>query len=249
MDRGVRGSKEKHDYTTNMGKGVIADVGVEYLWIPSTCSLCKKVGHKDTTCSSIRVPRTSAPANRNVNVMRNEGQVQPRQQQSTWVRRLATATTVTPINGRTTETIPIVNETPETVNQEQGKEKMDSDQVLDVVNPIMLEQVVAEEGEICNLMFELQDSVTVHGQYEANLEEFNSIREKLTFHEVSNEFDDDREVFLDHQVNVESMVVVNKETTTKITNKRETRQSKSQQQKPSKSSSPEKSRKQLQQKV
>ncbi|KAF9615234.1 hypothetical protein IFM89_022496 [Coptis chinensis] len=106
---------------------------------------------------------------------------------------------------------------------------MDSDQALEVVNPIMLEQVVAEEGEICNLMPELQDPVTVHEQYVANLEEFSSIREELTFHEVSNEFDDDREVFLDHQVNVDSVVVVNKETTTTITNKRETRQSKSQQ--------------------
>ncbi|KAF9607508.1 hypothetical protein IFM89_036848, partial [Coptis chinensis] len=104
----------------NLGKGVIADVGVEYLWIPSTCSLCKKLGHKDTTCSSIRVPRTSAPTNRNVNAMKNEGQVEPRQQQTTWVRRLAIATTVTPINGKITETIPIVNEIPEIMNQEQG---------------------------------------------------------------------------------------------------------------------------------
>ncbi|KAF9615233.1 hypothetical protein IFM89_022495 [Coptis chinensis] len=95
-----------------------AKVCIEYLWIPSTCSPCKKVGHKDTTCSSIKVPRTSALTNRNVNAMRNEGQVQPRQQHSTWVRRLATATTVTPINGRITETIPIVNEIPETVDQE-----------------------------------------------------------------------------------------------------------------------------------
>ncbi|KAF9595341.1 hypothetical protein IFM89_039188 [Coptis chinensis] len=31
----------------NLRNGNIAKVGVEYLWLPTTCTICKKIGHKD----------------------------------------------------------------------------------------------------------------------------------------------------------------------------------------------------------
>ncbi|KAF9589258.1 hypothetical protein IFM89_022127 [Coptis chinensis] len=34
----------------SLGKGNIADVGVEYMWIPSTCVICNSDGHKEAKC-------------------------------------------------------------------------------------------------------------------------------------------------------------------------------------------------------
>ncbi|KAF9599426.1 hypothetical protein IFM89_037006, partial [Coptis chinensis] len=49
----------------NLGNGNIADVGVEYMWIPSTCAICNSVGHKEAKC-----PKT--PTSGTINVMRKE---------------------------------------------------------------------------------------------------------------------------------------------------------------------------------
>ncbi|KAF9598254.1 hypothetical protein IFM89_026085 [Coptis chinensis] len=252
MDRRVRGSKEKHDSLpiwvkiwdipnkqmwTKKGISFIASrIGKPHCWDEATrkkqrldyAKVCIEVpvNAKFHDCLSFNLGKVNQEQGTASTAKEKEPQENPLAIVVAWER----ITTSNQFQALTDEV------------------EMDSDQA-EVVNPIMLEQVVAEEGEICNLMPELQDPVTVHEQYVANLEEFSSIKEELTFHEVSNEFDDDREVFLDHQVNADFVVVVNKETITTITNKRETRQSKSQQQKPSKSSSPEKGRKQHPQQV
>ncbi|KAF9595518.1 hypothetical protein IFM89_000606 [Coptis chinensis] len=36
----------------NLCNGNIAEVGVEYLWLPATCTICEKIGHKDDNCPS-----------------------------------------------------------------------------------------------------------------------------------------------------------------------------------------------------
>ncbi|KAF9600140.1 hypothetical protein IFM89_003824 [Coptis chinensis] len=71
-----------------MRNGNTVDVGVEYLWIPATCSLCKKTGHKDSRCPSITTQRTNV-VRRTVTVPRNERQQpQQRQRNPTWDRIL-----------------------------------------------------------------------------------------------------------------------------------------------------------------
>ncbi|KAF9622342.1 hypothetical protein IFM89_031145 [Coptis chinensis] len=195
--------------------------GFEYVWISSTCSLCKKIGHKDTACHSIQQPRPNITATRStVN------------DTSTGVALEAPATeeaVVTPITILPEDVVTQIQEpqkSPDTTtpvdanhlaiivapvritisNQFQAlidEVDMDTCQELEGVNPLNQPQEVAVKGDFYSLLPELQVSKAINEQYENNLEEFTNVRDDLTFHEVSNKFEDDREIFSDHHAIVE----------------------------------------------
>ncbi|KAF9598617.1 hypothetical protein IFM89_028286 [Coptis chinensis] len=70
----------------DLGKGIIAEVGVEYLWIPLTCSICNKSGHKESNCRA-STDATATDARMNVQGQNTQRNTHTRPTNNQWVRR------------------------------------------------------------------------------------------------------------------------------------------------------------------
>ncbi|KAF9595305.1 hypothetical protein IFM89_038457 [Coptis chinensis] len=236
---------------TKRGKGNISNVGVEYMWIPSTCAICNSVGYKEAKC-----PKT--PTTGTVNVMRGaepilvpEGVVPIAEAHTVWVQdqhaksesgrqNAMVVYQARGVQGPVDQNLSII----------QSCEEMAMAQATDTIvatietaplhvqtvpamimgtNPFLalsdvnedLDEQVAENEEI--------DISEIEGeQYAAEQEVFTEMRDDQNPQDLGKDLMDDYQVFTDHLV-PEKLLSQNKDHPPVATVTRETRSQKQQQ--------------------